>query len=83
MKKLLLEEILELSVSERIQLAQDIWDSIATIPESHKLSEDQKADLRQRLQHYKENPESGISWEDLKARIQLFPLNSNSEISGK
>jgi len=27
-------DILDLSVSERIQLAQDIWDSVAEVPES-------------------------------------------------
>lgn len=38
MEKAPLEEILELSLSERIQLVQDIWDSIATIPETFRRS---------------------------------------------
>ena len=71
MQKAILEEILELSVSERIQLAQDIWDSIAMVPESHQLSEDQKAELQKRLKEYRENPNSGISWEDLKSQIKV------------
>ena len=71
MQKAILEEILELSVSERIQLAQDIWDSIAMVPESHQLSEDQKAELQKRLKDYRENPNSGISWEDLKSQIKV------------
>ena len=34
MKKTPLKEVLELSVSERILLVEDIWDSIAAFPES-------------------------------------------------
>lgn len=71
MAKELLEEILELSVSERIELVQDIWDSIAQVPETLELDEGQKAELRSRLAHYRANPETGISWEDLKQKIGL------------
>lgn len=70
-EKELFEEILELSVSERIQLVQDIWDSIAQIPESLELGEDQKRELRSRLAHYRAHPETGISWDDLKQKIGL------------
>ena len=40
------KDILELSVSERIQLAQDIWDSIAQVPESITLGDEEKAGNR-------------------------------------
>lgn len=70
-KKELFSEILELSVSERIQLVQDIWDSIAQLPDSLQLREDQKAELRRRLEEYRANPDSAISWEELKAQIGL------------
>lgn len=36
------EEILNLSVSERIQLVEDIWDSIAEAPEAVVLTDAQK-----------------------------------------
>ena len=71
MAKELLEEILELSVSERIELVQDIWDSIAQIPVTLELDESQKKELRSRLAHYRANPETGISWDDLKEKIGL------------
>lgn len=70
-EKELLEEILELSVSERIQLVQDIWDSIAQIPGTLELDEEQKLELRSRLAFHREHPETGISWEDLKQKIGL------------
>ena len=71
MGKRLLEEICELSASERIQLVQDIWDSIAELPDSLELSDDQKNELRKRLEDYRANPESGIDWNDLKAELGL------------
>jgi len=60
-------EILQLSVAERIQIAEDIWDSIS--PESLELSETEKAELDKRLKNYEENPNDGIEWETLKKNI--------------
>ena len=71
MGKELLSEILQLSVSERIQLVQDIWDSIAELPDSLELLEDQKQELRRRLVEYRVDPSSGIDWDDLKAEFGL------------
>ncbi len=71
MAKELLEEVLGLSVSERIDLVQDIWDSIAEIPESAELDDEQKKELRSRLTYYRAHPGSGISWDDLKQKIGL------------
>jgi putative addiction module component (TIGR02574 family) len=70
-QKELLEEILDLSVPERIQLVQDIWDSVHEIPQTLELDESQKEELRARLAHYRAHPETGISWEDLKQKIGL------------
>lgn len=41
-------EILKLSVSERIELVQDIWDSIAGVPEQIPLTEAQQRELDRR-----------------------------------
>ena len=65
-----LSEILQLSVAERIQLVEDIWDSIATVPEAISLTEEQKAELERRLEAYQANPSEGISWNDLKTKLQ-------------
>lgn len=62
-------EILQLSVAERIQIAEDIWDSISANPESLELSEAQKVELDKRLENYEENPDDGIEWETLKKNI--------------
>ena len=52
-------DILRLSVSERIQLAQDIWDSIAEVPDSITLTDEQKGELDRRLDAYHRDPHAG------------------------
>lgn len=63
-------DILELSVSERIQLVEDIWDSITEAPNSIKLSEEQKLELDRRLDSYHVNPDLGSPWEIVRERIR-------------
>jgi putative addiction module component (TIGR02574 family) len=65
-----LSEILQLSVAERIQLVEDIWDSIAVIPEALSLTEEQEAELERRLEAYQANPNEGIAWNDLKNKLR-------------
>ena len=63
-------EILKLSVSERILLVEDIWDSIAEIPEEIVLTKAQEQELDARLDSYHENPNEGSPWEMVKDRIR-------------
>ncbi len=62
-------DILKLSVAERIQLAEDIWDSIAGAPESFELTDAQRAELARRLEAHRKNPQAGSPWEDVRKRI--------------
>lgn len=70
MKKTPLTEVLELSVSERILLVEDIWDSIAAVPESVPLTDAQKQELERRLDAYHKNPAIGSPWEEVISRIK-------------
>jgi putative addiction module component (TIGR02574 family) len=63
-------DILALSVSERILLVEDIWDSIAEAPEEISLSEAQEQELNARLDAYHEDPTEGSPWTMVKDRIQ-------------
>jgi len=65
-----LSEILQLTIAERIQLAEDIWDSVAAFPEALPLTNAQKEELDRRLQAYAENPSEGIPWDELKDRLR-------------
>ena len=62
-------EILQLSVAERVQIVEDIWDSIGKTPEELALSEAEKIELDKRLKNYKQNPSEGIEWETLKKNL--------------
>jgi putative addiction module component (TIGR02574 family) len=64
------DDILDLSISERIQLVEDLWDSIAKVPESIQLSEEQKLELDRRLDAYHSNPDLGSPWEVVRERIR-------------
>lgn len=66
----MLNEILKLSIAERIMLIEAIWDSIPEENPGEKLSEETQKLLDHRLATHQSNPTSGSSWEDVKARIQ-------------
>jgi putative addiction module component (TIGR02574 family) len=58
----------ELPLSEKLQLVEDLWDSIS--PDQIPVLDWQKAELAQRKAAYAQNPDSGSSWEDVKDRIR-------------
>jgi len=63
-------DVLSLSVPERIQLVEDIWDSIAEVPEEVGLTDEQKAELDRRLDAYHRNPDEGSPWGLVRERIR-------------
>ncbi len=63
-----------LSVAERIQLAEDIWDSIATEnPEAVALTPAQLQELQARLDAHEQDPSTAVPWEQV--RSELFQRN--------
>jgi putative addiction module component (TIGR02574 family) len=64
-----LPDILRLSVAERIQLVEDIWDSIAAEGEAPPLSDEQQAELDRRLADAEANPGVGTPWSEVKSRL--------------
>ena len=61
----------KLSIAERLQLVEDIWDSIAqdADAESLPLTEEQKAILDKRLAEFEANPGAGASWPEVRDRL--------------
>ena len=70
MNNISIADILELPVQERIRLVELIWDSVAAVPEAVKISPELKAELEARLREFEENPATGYSWEQVKARLK-------------
>ncbi len=52
-----------LTVTERIQLAQDLWDSVADAEELLEITEAQRTELDRRLEAHREKPSAAIPWE--------------------
>ena len=65
-----MEDILRLSVAERIQLVEAIWDSIAEDPSAARLSEEQRADLAQRLEEYRKDPSATQTWAEVREELE-------------
>lgn len=66
----IMQNILKLSVSERILMVEAIWDSIAENNPDVGVTEEVKKLIDQRLDAHAKNPEEGASWEDVKAKIK-------------
>ena len=69
MKQITATDALALSIPERIQLVEDIWDTIANKPEEIELTAEEKRILDERLEAYHRNPDLGSPWEDVYKRI--------------
>ena len=63
-------DISRLSVAERIQLAEDLWDSVAAETGDFALTAAQSAELDRRLAALTRDPEAGESWPVVGARIE-------------
>ncbi len=69
MKQITASDALVLSIPERIQLVEDIWDTIIIKPEEIELTEEEKKIIDERLEAYHRNPDLGFPWEDVYKRI--------------
>ena len=69
MSRFRLSDVLELPISERLKLVEAIWDSIAEAPETLQLTEEERADLDQRLRDFAKNPDDGSPWSEVRERI--------------
>jgi putative addiction module component (TIGR02574 family) len=67
-KPSLLEQAKALPVRERIQLVQEIWDSIGET--SVPLTPAQAEELDRRLEDHRRNPDAVISWEEVDRKLK-------------
>jgi putative addiction module component (TIGR02574 family) len=61
-------ELMKLTPAERIDLAQDLWDSIAQ-QELPPLTNDEKEELDRRYAEHLRDPSTAITWDEVKARL--------------
>jgi len=62
--------VFDLSPSEKLQLVEDLWDDLAAIPDAVPVYDWQKRELARRKINLKNNPGSGVYWEEVKRRIR-------------
>ena len=62
-------KIQELSISERIVLAEKLWDSVVAENTPIELLDPQKFELDRRLQAFLDDQDVGSSWSDVEERV--------------
>ena len=62
-------DIQSLSQSERILLAEELWDSIINDQDTLEVSDSQKKVLDERLLAYQASPDEGFSWDQVKSEM--------------
>ena len=64
------------SKNQRIEYVQELWDRIAQDPELVPIPEEHKRILEERLNAYRENPQAGRPWDELRKEILNSLRNS-------
>jgi putative addiction module component (TIGR02574 family) len=73
-KVLLLDELMQLSAPERLDIAEKLWDSVHP-PGSARpgdivvLTPEQMAEIDRRLAEHERNPERAAPWDEVRARL--------------
>ncbi len=60
----------KLSVAERIELAEAIWDTVAEEADAIPLSDELRTELDRRLADMEADPDAGSPWEEVRARLE-------------
>ena len=63
------KEIRSLSVADRLQLLEEIWDSLAETQEAIPVTDAQRKELARRRRAHARNPSAAKSWTEVRARL--------------
>jgi len=69
MENVSISDVYELPVEERIRLVQAIWESVASSPDQVPLPAAQVKKLDKCYSDYLSNPNSGVPWAEVKAKL--------------
>jgi putative addiction module component (TIGR02574 family) len=65
-----IDEIRSLSVKKRLELIEEIWDSIAPEPELIALTPTQLRELDRRKLEHRADPSAAVPWSDVRDRLR-------------
>ncbi len=64
--------IFDLSPSEKLQLVEDLWDDLAAAQDAIPVHDWQKDELARRKENLTKNPDSGLTWDEVKKRVRFI-----------
>ena len=64
------DDILSLSIKDRLRLVGEIWDSIAASPEEIPLTASQRKELDRRKREHRRNPSAAKRWSEIQAGLE-------------
>ncbi len=65
----LLDEIRKLSVAERLELVEDVWDSIVADGDDLPVPDSHRRELARRRQAHRDHPDDIVPWEEVRAKL--------------
>ena len=74
MNKAILDELMQLSPAERLDIAEKLWESVDPndpniVDDIAPLSEEQMQEVRRRIAEHERDPGSAIPWEEVRASL--------------
>lgn len=68
--KIPMQDILRLTVAERLELVEAIWDSIAADSSGVPLTDAQRSDLEQRISDHYRDPSATQTWSEVREELE-------------
>jgi putative addiction module component (TIGR02574 family) len=62
--------LFKLGRAERLELVEDLWDSIAAEDAALPVSDEKRAELHRRKEHFQQHPNSGRTWAEVKSHAR-------------
>jgi putative addiction module component (TIGR02574 family) len=59
-----------LSVDDRLKLAEELWDSIASEMERGEIPESHREEIERRLERHADDPKAGRPWSEVRADLE-------------
>jgi putative addiction module component (TIGR02574 family) len=63
-------DLSKLPLAAKLRLLEDLWDSIASSEEELPVPDWQIDELDRRKDEYLKNPQSGLSWDEVQAKVR-------------
>ncbi len=64
------ESVFDLSPAEKLQLIEDLWDSLVATPDAVPVHDWQKEELARRETNLAKNPQSAVTWEEIEREVR-------------